>query len=597
MAPTNHYLVSGSAPLVGRTFEAAAHHASADDTGATGPRQVPPVLPFVDRILDYQAADSITVSRRLDLDTDLFLADHNFVHAPGVKPLSACFPVMPMTGSLELMAEVAACLAPGYGLLGFENVTARRWIAVSDNGELELTVKGQVQHSHEQAEHRRVAVEVLAGPAHESMIASTVLLGTRYAAPPPAQSILPPTGTTVDAGQLYADRHLFHGSRFQCLHGPLHVGPDGLHGQLRVRPTQDWFAFSEHPQLLCDPGLLDTIGQLIAVWSMQDGSSAFPVGLGQLDFHGPTPAAGSILPVSVRITGHQLKMVSADVDIGDGAGGIWLRVAGWRSWQFKWAPELVALQRHPSRCLLSDTRSLAGPDLDTGYQRLAAQTIAGFDLALLARHYLQAGEMIEFDAKARYPQRQLEWLLGRIAAKDAARAWSARTASMDLADLDLHPAAFAIRNDPHGQPVVTAWPAPTPVPHISIAHSHGVAVAIAAGAPVGIDIERVAERDAHWLASFTTEGERRQLAAYGDLERVDWITRLWCAKEAFGKRLGLGVDRSAQDFEARAWADDHSLHMRHAPDGACADVRTLRDGDFIVAIDHPMHTQDNKERP
>jgi phosphopantetheinyl transferase len=594
MAPTNHYLLSGSAPIVGRAFEAAAHHASADDTGTAGPRQVPHILPFVDRILDYQAADSITVSRRLDLDTDLFLADHNFVHAPGVKPLSACFPVMPMTASLELMAEAAACLAPGYGLLGFENVSARRWIAVSENGKLELTVKGQVQHRHEQADHRCIAVEVLAGPVHESMIASTVLLGTRYAAPPPAQSILPSTCTTVDAGQLYVDRHLFHGPRFQCLHGPLHVGPDGLHGQLRVRPTQDWFAFSEDPQLLCDPGLLDTIGQLIAVWCMQDGSSAFPVGLGRLDLHGATPAAGSILPVSIRITGRQLKMVSADVEIGDGAGGVWLRVAGWRSWQFKWAPELVALQRHPSRCLLSATRSFAGPDLDTSYQRLAAQTIAGFDLALLARHYLRAEEMAEFDAKSRYPQRQLEWILGRVAAKDAARAWSARTASTDL---DLHPAAFAIQNDPHGQPVVTSWPATMPVPHISIAHSHGIAVAIAGGAPVGIDIERVAERDAHWLASFTTEDERRQLATYGDLERAAWITRLWCAKEAFGKRLGHGLRRTAQDFEARAWAGDHSLRMRHAPDGACADVRTLLDGDFIVAIDSPVHTHDNKEQP
>jgi len=594
MAPTNHYLVAGSAPIVGRAFETAAHHTAADETGTAGPRQRPPVLPFVDRILDYQAAESITVARRLDLDTDLFLADHNFVHAPGVKPLSACYPVLPMTVSLELMAEAAACLAPGYGLLGFENVTARRWIAVSENGELELTVKGQLQHRHEQADHRRIAVEVLAGPAHESMITSTVLLGTRYAAPPPAQAILPSTCTTVDAGQLYADRHLFHGPRFQCLHGPLHRGPDGLHGHLRVRPTQDWFAFSEHPQLLCDPGLLDTIGQLLAVWCMQDGSSAFPVGLGRIDLHGATPAAGSILPVSIRITGRQLKMVSADVDIGDGTGGVWLRAAGWRSWQFKWAPELVALQRHPSRCLLSETRSCAGPDRDISYQRLAAQTIAGFDLALLARHYLRAEEMIEFDAKSRYPQRQLEWILGRIAAKDAARAWSARTGNTDL---DLHPAAFAIRSDPHGQPVVTDWPAPMPAPRISIAHSHGVAVAIAADAPVGIDIERVAERDAHWLASVTTEGERRQLAAYGDLERAAWITRLWCAKEAFGKRLGHGVHRSAQDFEACAWGDDHSLRMRHAPGGACADVRTLRDGDFIVAIDNPVHTHDNKEKP
>lgn len=593
MAQTNHYLVSGSAPLVGRAFEAAALRESADEAGTIEARQPPPVLPFVERILDYRPADSVTVSRRLDLDADLFLADHNFVHAPGVKPLNECYPVVPMTVSLEMMAEAAACLAPGYGLIGFENVTARRWIAVADNGELELIVKGRIER-HEQGEHMRIAMEVLAGPARESMIESTVLFGPCYADPSPAQPSPPATGTRVDADQLYAQRQLFHGPRFQCLHGPLHVGADGVHGQLRVRSARDWFSFSERPQLLCDPGLLDTVGQLLAVWCMQDGSSAFPVGLARLDLHGATPAAGSILPVSVRITGRQLKMISADVEIGDGTGGVWLRIAGWRSWQFKWAPQLVALQRHPSRCLLSDTQNFAVSERLISYQRLSAQTIAGFDLALLARHYLQAGEMIEFEAKSRYPQRQLEWLLGRIAAKDAARAWSALTGGTAP---DLHPAAFAIQNDPHGQPVVTSWPAPTPVPCISIAHSHGVAIAIAAGAPVGIDIERIAERDAHWLASFTTGAERRQLTAFGDAERAAWITRLWCAKEAFGKRLGQGVHRSAQDFEARAWAADHSLRLCHAPSGACGDVKTLRDGDFIVAIDGPVHTQVNKEQP
>jgi phosphopantetheinyl transferase len=594
MAPTNHYLISGSSPIVGRAFEASAFHDTADDARTNRPGRPPPVLPFVDRILDYQAAGSITVARRLNLDEDLFLADHNFVHAPGVKPLSECYPVLPMTASLELMAEVAACLAPGHGLLGFDNVTARRWIAVSENGELELTIKGKAQHWNEQSDHKRVAMEVLAGPAQESMIEAVVLLGTCYDEPPPGQPTFPVASTTVGADHVYAQRQLFHGPRFQCLHGPLHVGPDGIHGQVRVRSARDWFAFSEQPQLLCDPGLLDTVGQLLAVWSMQDGSSAFPVGLARLDLYGPTPAAGSDLPISMRITGRQLKMISADIEIGDGKGGVWLRIAGWRAWQFKWAPQLVAFQRHPGRCLLSDTQSFTVDDIDISYQRLAAQTVAGFDLALLARHYLGAGEMIEFEAKSRYPQRQLEWLLGRIAAKDAARAWNARTRH---ADLDLHPAAFAIQADPDGQPMITSWPGPVPVPRISIAHSDGVAVAIAGETPVGIDIERVAERDAHWLASFTTEAERRQLTTFGTAERTAWITRLWCAKEAFGKRLGHGVHHSGRDFEVRTMAADHGLRIFHAPSGACADIKTLRDGDFIVAIDGPVRNHENKEQP
>jgi phosphopantetheinyl transferase len=594
MAPINHYLVSGSSPVVGRVFEASALHDPGDEAETIQNHRSPPALPFVDQILDYQPAGSITVSRRLNLDEDLFLADHNFVYAPGIKPLSECYPVVPMTVSLELMAEAAACLAPGHGLLGFENVTARRWIAVSDNGALDLTIKGQVQDRQEQSDHKRIAVQVQVGRTQESAIEATVLFGTYYDKPPPAQSVPTTADPALDADHLYGQRHLFHGPRFQCLHGPLQVQADGAHGQLRVRPACDWFASTDHPQLLCDPGLLDTVGQLLAVWSMQDGGSAFPVGLSRLDFHGATPAAGSVLPISLRITGRQFKMISADVDIGDGAGGVWLRIAGWRSWQFKWAPRLVAFQRDPSRHLLSETLALPLADVGLNYQRVSAQAVAGFDLALLARHYLRASEMIEFEAKARYPQRQLEWLLGRIAAKDAARLWSARLSG---AALDLHPAAFAIQNDPDGQPVVTAWPATVAAPSISIAHSHGVAIAIADGAPVGIDIEPVATRDARFLASFTNEAERQQLTAYDTAERAAWITRLWCAKEAFGKRLGHGVNRSAQDFEARALGADHSLRMCHVPSCASADIKTLRDGDFIVAIDDPVATHQNRENP
>ena len=68
------------------------------------------VLPFVGHIADHVPGMSITVERMLTLDEDLHLADHTFVHAPGVKPVSACLPVVPLTMAMEIMAETAACL-------------------------------------------------------------------------------------------------------------------------------------------------------------------------------------------------------------------------------------------------------------------------------------------------------------------------------------------------------------------------------------------------------------------------------------------------------------------------------------------------------
>jgi phosphopantetheinyl transferase len=589
MAHANHHLVPGTMPVIGRMFEAAA----AQDAPPRPPpaaRPAPMPLPFVGTIRDYRAGQGVTVERRLALDEDLFLADHCFVHAPGVKPLDECFPVLPLTASLELMAETAAFLAPGCGLLGFENVTARRWIAVAEGGALDLTIEGKVAHPGPQG-CARIEVRVHAGDERDAAAEATLLFGSHYAIAPPAAPAPDTAGTTLDATRLYAERHLFHGPRFQGLHGALHVRPDGAGARLRVRSAHDWFASSPTPQLLCDPALLDTVGQLLAVWSMQQGSAAFPIGLERLDLYGPTPAAGTVVPATLTITGRQLKMISADVEIGDGAGGTWLRIHGWKSWQFNWAPQLVAFQRAPDRVLLSEPHAFPHVPGEPVCRRLSTSTLAGFDLALLARHYLRAGEMDEFQAKARLPQRQRQWLMGRIAAKDAARAWRARRAARDV---DLHPAAFTITSNEAGQPRVDTWPAGEAAPHISIAHAGDQAIALANAAPVGIDIERVAPRDDHFLAGFSSAAERQRLTAYAGAERDAWITRLWCAKEAFGKRLGQGVP-AARDVEARQVGADGSLRMRHRPSGAESDVMTMVDGDFIIAVDSGTVVDPTKE--
>lgn len=104
------------------------------------------VLPFVGSIISYVPGMSITVERVLTLNEDLHLADHTFVHAPGVKPVFACLPVVPLTMAMEIMAETAACLAPGLGLIGFEDVKANRWIELADTDRLALQINAETIH-------------------------------------------------------------------------------------------------------------------------------------------------------------------------------------------------------------------------------------------------------------------------------------------------------------------------------------------------------------------------------------------------------------------------------------------------------------------
>ena len=82
-------------------------------------------MPFIDSVSEFVPNERITVEHLLDINGDLFLRDHVFIHAPGVKPLEQCLPVLPLTMILEAMAETAVCLAAGLGVIGLENVSAQ----------------------------------------------------------------------------------------------------------------------------------------------------------------------------------------------------------------------------------------------------------------------------------------------------------------------------------------------------------------------------------------------------------------------------------------------------------------------------------------
>jgi 4'-phosphopantetheinyl transferase EntD len=552
-------------------------------------------MPFIGAIVDYLPGHSIRVERVLALEQDLHLAHHHFVPARLHKPLSACFPVLPMTFSLEAMAEVAACLAPGMGLTGIEQVGAGRWIALADSAELALVISAQLAAGD--ADSCRIAATIEVAGQAQPAISAVLVFGRTYHGTLVVEAPVAPVTALLDAAQIYARRQLFHGPALHCLQGAVVVAGQGASGSLLVRPPDTLFASTRTPQLLTDPALMDGVGQLIGVWAMQSQQRVtFPIGIDKLEYYAATPAPGSVVGIRIH-TAVNGKFLRTDVEIDDGAGGVWLRIAGWKSWQFRWHARLIDFRRFPSRYLLSEPHALSGVAV---CRVMDAALIADFDRTLLARHYLHQQEMALFEANAAHPARQLEWLLGRIAAKDAARAWARPSVSPNDGDGDdggpdmLHPASMAIGHDALGQPFLAVWPPRTDAPCIGISHRAGRALAVAHGAPAGIDIEQVEPREAACVAAFSSAAERALLAGWSDavqaatgphLQRQESLTRLWCAKEALGKMLGSGVRPSPHDFVLDACeADGAILLMRHLPGGALARVTTLRDGPFICAL-------------
>lgn len=539
-------------------------------------------LPFVDRIAAYAPGRSATVERWLSLDEDLLLADHIFVHAPGVKPLSACLPIVPMTLSLEIMAETAACLAPGYGLVGFEEVKATRWIELADTSRLRLRIHAELARFDAESEVCHIAVSIYAGDQTYPAIQGRALFAPHYLLELAPVFTEPSAVRSLSAADIYAERHMFHGPAYQCLVGDILVGEQGAAGELWVKDTAGLFRSTARPQLLTDPTLLDGVGQLFGIWAIAHGRSAFPIGFKKLEIYRPRPPVGTRVPIRLEITRDEGKSLYADVEIQDGNGGVWMRVQDWGAWKFRWDSRLLDFRRLPTRYLLGEAVELPGLAADAVCVTVAPAVLAGFDAGLLARFYLHLDEMAAFDGKRGFERRQQHWLLGRIAVKDAARAWWAgRDGAAEMA----HPAAFAIAQDDQGQPRIHPASAGARPPRLSIAHCEDRAIAIAHGGTVGVDIEPIAVHDPEVVASFASEAERRLLAEAGGAADPpgEWTTRLWCAKEAAGKFLGLGLNGSPKTYEAQRLDRDGIVPILHRGSGRTILVRTLRQEAFIVA--------------
>jgi phosphopantetheine--protein transferase-like protein len=164
---------------------------------------------------------------------------------------------------------------------------------------------------------------------------------------------------------------------------------------------------------------------------------------------------------------------------------------------------------------------------------------------MVMRRYLNAVERAAYDERS--PRARRPWLLGRIAAKDAARhlLWSQGRGP-------LFPAEITAGNDAQGRPWLRG---PGGMAFtVSVAHTAGFGVALVLpqeSGPVGIDIESIgAVTDTVVAASFTPE----ELALVEQLggDRPEVLTRFWCAKEAAAKADGTGLGGRPKDFVVTA---------------------------------------------
>jgi acyl transferase domain-containing protein/phosphopantetheinyl transferase len=467
--------------------------------------------------------EGLTVQLHVSMDTMPYLADHCLNPQRWDWPeFSDKRPVVPGTTIVQLMLDHARSAAPGREPVSVSEIRLDRWLPAAPP--TEATVRLQPAGAD--------TVSVAVGEFARSLVrlAPAYPDAHRPLWPCDVSREVPPALSGPD---IYRRRWMFHGPQFQGIAAILGHGPEHVRAVLSHTTA---------------PGsLLDAAGQLLGYYArvnLPDRYTMFPAGIDRIDFYGPEPKPGTPVECLAWVPWRDQDQLLAHFQLTVD-GKVWAEVSGWHARRFGVPVESDEAMRFPERHTVSR--------LMPGGWMLATESwsdMVGRDL--FAGRYLGRAEHQEWQRQP--PRGRRQWLLGRIAAKDAVRRhlW-------DDGYGEIFPAELRIDSAATGAPGITGeYGFKLPPTQVSIAHSAEVAVAIArAGTdppgPVGtgIDVEQVREHPQSTLDAALTPDERQLLYRLVDSTELtvsQWFTRFWTAKEAAAKALGTGLGGAPRRF-------------------------------------------------
>lgn len=512
--------------------------------------------PWVGTIEHWVAGRELRATRWLDLRTDP-VAEHHTIGGRRVSALDRDrkgLPVLPFTVMAEMIAQAGALLVPERLVVSLRDVEARRWIRYEEEpfplelraerdparpDEVRVAIFGKTQTG----KSRRAAIET-------PLVEGTVVFGPQRAPGPPAPPfhLREPRRCRFTAHELYADQWLFHGPALQAVVRVGTASPEGIEGTLRVLPRAALFPDSDDPSVITDPIVLDAFTHLLGCWGLDEygdgeGDVIFPLRLAELTLYELEPAEGADVECRIKIQDVGRHRVRVDADFVTADGRLWMRLKDWEDWRFYWPGRYRDQFRAPDRFFLGEPLALPGAESTV----CAVWLEPPADMTRPVWRDVLEWVQLEPNERRRCRQRGgpdasfTHRLFGRIAAKEAVRRlWADQGAGV------VYPGDLVIDADSRGKPYVRSLlePERKGLPAVSLTHTEGVALALAALDPetrVGIDVERIVEREAGFEEIAFTDDERRWLDAVAEADRSEWIARFWCAKEAGAKATGFAL--------------------------------------------------------
>ncbi|GAC1633358.1 MAG: beta-ketoacyl synthase N-terminal-like domain-containing protein [Nevskia sp.] len=533
-----------------------------------GAQPDPERFPLLGRIVE-RTRDRLICERTYDSDLDLFLQDHAIGSPPTARqPALLPLTVIPFTFSMEILAQ-AACLLTGgtMKVIGVDNARGHRWLGL-DDGRLPIRIVAErVPASRPELERIQVRLFQLVDAAPKTGVMvyeGQVVLAENYPEAPPVRAWTAPQDFPArnnPDGELYS-HGMFHGPRLQGVKSIRRWADEAIEAELVTIATQDYFSFTDRPEFRIDSALLDAAGQLAGYWLTEKytwGFNCFPYHLGHYTQYAPLLPPGTKVTCRGDVRMSDELRIEAHFDVFDDSGRLLFRAANWEDRKFSVPPHLYDFRLDPQARFLSEPwlpAELAGSGVfarrlvpfDEGFMDQGW----GIWKRMLANLVLAAEERQVFyrELPLAGPRRE-EWLMGRVAAKDAVREWALQHHGLRLA-----PADVVILSGARGEPVVIradGLPAGIPLPSISISHSRRWAVAACTdgGLRLGADYQHLDRVDAEDLIAGAFEIAETQtfLRSLPLAEQKRAAVALWCAKEAAAKAAGTGLEARPKDWE------------------------------------------------
>ena len=377
----------------------------------------------------------IVFRRVMDLAEDLYVDDHTLGGrgVSRVDPTQNGLPVLPMTFSLEAMAEAALVLAPGKVVTSIRNVRLYRWLPF-DAETTTLEVRASVSSVDPEtgivevkANVRDLGNSFLRDATNKQSCEAIVVLADRYPDPPPA---LPfeltnevPCKSTVEDLR----RNMFHGPLFQMIRSLDRTGDEGIEGTLEVQPRDVWLRSNPDPRTAIDPVLVDAAMHILGGWHLEQpdwsGRILLPIGVANLEFFGPIPEVGELLLLRGHNEEETTRQARHGVELFAPDGRLWFRMSGAAYWRFYlpfgdvnfFGPkdQYYLSHRLPAAEVSAASRCYGlEPPLDLQQPVLRA---SGVCVTMTPREIAEHAALTGTDAE------KSDWFFGRLVSKDAIR--------------------------------------------------------------------------------------------------------------------------------------------------------------------------------